>query len=275
MADKAWFADLDDRSRTIERIIDGQANTPDEWPARALEENRFTTREEYYQQLNEVAIEAVERQLVRITHEADTELVATIRTHDSLLELRNELEQLLVEAAETTGARMRPDANKDEIRAMLTESGTPFGDRLNELFDLEENLEQEQTQLAQLARQQIHTVAPNLATLAGELLAARLIAEAGSLGDLARMPSSTIQVLGAEQALFAHLSGSAPSPKHGLIFLHPAVRSVRSDNRGRAARILAGKLAIGARIDHYRGEIEPTLQAELSKRLQRLQEADQ
>jgi len=66
-------------------------------------------------------------------------------------------------------------------------------------------------------------VAPNLAEMAGAELAARLIALAGGLEPLAKKPSGTLQVLGAEDALFAHLSGRAPSPKHGIIYTHEYV----------------------------------------------------
>jgi len=96
-------------------------------------------------------------------------------------------------------------------------------------------------------------VAPNLAEMAGAELAARLIALAGGLEPLAKKPSGTLQVLGAEDALFAHLSGRAPSPKHGIIYTHEYVREHATRDRGSASRALAGKLTLAARVDHYRG----------------------
>ncbi|WP_020221403.1 NOP5/NOP56 family protein, partial [Halarchaeum acidiphilum] len=113
----------------------------------------------------------------------------------------------------------------------------------------------------------VPTVAPNLASMAGPILAARLIDLAGGLGDLAKMPSGTVQVLGAEDALFAHLRGNAPSPKHGVIYTHEYVRGTHPDERGSAARALAGKLTIGARIDHYAGDYRPAIEAELDDRI--------
>jgi len=65
-------------------------------------------------------------------------------------------------------------------------------------------------------------------------------------------------VLGAEDALFAHLRGHAPSPKHGAIYTHDYVRGTHPEQRGSAARALAGKLTIAARIDHYSGTAGPT-----------------
>ncbi len=110
-------------------------------------------------------------------------------------------------------------------------------------------------------------VAPNLSALAGPVLAARLVALAGGLESLAKKPSGTIQVLGAEDALFAHLRGRAPSPKHGVIFTHEYVRGTRPDDRGSAARALAGKLAIAARGDHYTGEYNPEIERQLDERM--------
>lgn len=88
-------------------------------------------------------------------------------------------------------------------------------------------------------------------------MAARLAAEAGGIRELSMMPGSTIQVLGAKSALFSHLTSGSPPPKHGLVFQYRGVHGSRKENRGRVARVLAAKLAIGARIDYYRGEQDP------------------
>jgi nucleolar protein 56 len=77
-------------------------------------------------------------------------------------------------------------------------------------------------------------------------------------------------VLGAEDALFAHLAGGAPSPKHGVIYTHEAVRGTRRADRGSAARALAGKLSIAARIDHYAGEYRPSVHESLRERIDRI-----
>ena len=94
-------------------------------------------------------------------------------------------------------------------------------------------------------------LAPNLSSLAGSVLAARLISRAGGLRRLAGMPSSRVQIMGAEKSLFKHLKGHAPSPKHGIIYRHPAVIGSPKRLRGKVARALAGKLAIAARLDYF------------------------
>jgi nucleolar protein 56 len=97
-------------------------------------------------------------------------------------------------------------------------------------------------------------IAPNLRGLIGPMIGARLIALAGGLDKLARLPASTIQVLGAEQALFRALKTGAKPPKHGVIFQYTSIHSAPWWQRGKIARTLAGKIAIAARIDLFSGE---------------------
>ena len=95
--------------------------------------------------------------------------------------------------------------------------------------------------------------APNVSSLTGPILGARLIALAGGLENLAKMPSSTIQVLGAEKALFRSLTTGARPPKHGVLFQHALVHGAKRSLRGKISRVLAGKIAIAARIDAFSG----------------------
>jgi len=119
--------------------------------------------------------------------------------------------------------------------------------------------------------QAMKEVAPNTAALAGPVLAARLIAYAGNLERLSRMPSSTIQVLGAEKALFRSLRTGARPPKHGVIFQHPLVHQAQRWLRGKIARALAGKIAIAARLDAFGGrDMGEQLKADLEKRVEEI-----
>ncbi|WP_456421000.1 C/D box methylation guide ribonucleoprotein complex aNOP56 subunit [Thermococcus sp.] len=116
-------------------------------------------------------------------------------------------------------------------------------------------------------------VAPNLKALVGAKLAARLMSLAGGLRELAMMPASTIQVLGAEKALFRHLRTGAKPPKHGVIFQYPAINRSPWWQRGKIARALAGKLAIAARVDYFSGEyIGEELKKELEQRIKEIKE---
>ena len=116
-------------------------------------------------------------------------------------------------------------------------------------------------------------VAPNTRAVAGALLGARLIAIAGSLQNLAIKPASTIQVLGAEKALFRSLKTGARPPKHGLIFQHALLHEAKRWQRGKIARVLAGKLAIAARTDAFGGRyVGDSLKADIEKRLEEIRE---
>ncbi|MGC9346356.1 MAG: C/D box methylation guide ribonucleoprotein complex aNOP56 subunit [Candidatus Bathyarchaeales archaeon] len=116
-------------------------------------------------------------------------------------------------------------------------------------------------------------VAPNIKALTGSLLGAHLIALAGGLTNLAKMPASTIQVLGAEKALFRSLKTGARPPKHGIIFQHAFLHEARKWQRGKIARALAGKLAIAARTDAFGSRyIGEELKANLDKRIEEVHE---
>jgi nucleolar protein 56 len=116
-------------------------------------------------------------------------------------------------------------------------------------------------------------VAPNMKSLVGSLLGARLIAISGGLSNLARKPASTVQILGAEKALFRSLKTGARPPKHGIIFQHTLLHDAKRWQRGKISRALAGKLAIAARADAFGGrDISASLKASLEKRITEIQQ---
>ncbi|MDX1534695.1 MAG: ribosomal biogenesis protein [Thermoplasmata archaeon] len=115
------------------------------------------------------------------------------------------------------------------------------------------SLQRERAALEAYLEARMRELAPNVAHLAGPLVGARLIALAGGLEELSRKPSSTIQLLGAEKAMFRHLRKGTKPPKHGVLFQHPWVHGAPYWQRGPIARALAGKIAIGARADAYTG----------------------
>jgi len=114
-----------------------------------------------------------------------------------------------------------------------------------------QNLYKRRVDLEGYVTEMMTSVAPNITALVGPLVGARLISLAGSLKDLARKPSSTVQVFGAEKALFRSLKTGADPPKHGIIYQVPDVHSAPYWQRGKIARALAGKISIAARIDAY------------------------
>lgn len=116
-------------------------------------------------------------------------------------------------------------------------------------------------------------IAPNICVLAGPLLGGRLITLAGGLNNLAKMPASTMQVLGAEKALFRALKSGARPPKHGMIFQHSLLHDTKRGQRGKVARALAGKLTIAARVDGFSGRyIGDKLKEDLKRRIDEIKE---
>ena len=113
-------------------------------------------------------------------------------------------------------------------------------------------------------------IAPNITAIAGPTIGARLLAKAGGLEKLARLPASTIQVLGAEKALFRALRKGTKPPKHGILFQHPWVHGTPRWQRGKIARVIAAKLALAARIDLYRGELVKELVEKLKERIKEI-----
>ena len=128
------------------------------------------------------------------------------------------------------------------------------------------------TNLSSTIENLMEILAPNLKNILTAIIGARLIAKAGSLLRLAQMPSSTIQIIGAEKALFRALKTGTRPPKHGLIFQHPSVNSAPKWQRGKIARALSSKLAIAVRIDVYRkGALDNSLLDKLTKRIETIQ----
>lgn len=97
-------------------------------------------------------------------------------------------------------------------------------------------------------------ICPNTKAVCGFLVAARLIEHAGSLKRLSEMPASTIQILGAEKALFRHMKTGSKPPRHGIIASHPLIAKSPESMHGRTARALADKISIASKIDYFKGK---------------------
>lgn len=129
-----------------------------------------------------------------------------------------------------------------------------------ELFELRATLEKH-------IETQMNAIAPNLSGILGTSVGARILGRAGSLKRLATMPASTIQVLGAEKALFRSLKTGAQPPKHGLLFQHTLVHAAPKWQRGKIARAIAAKAALAARVDVFGGGRNDTLFEKLNVRI--------
>ncbi len=273
VAGAGWFSDTDpeDVDAASEAITDGRAEEPREWPRIAVETGYADSETDYFDRLHEAATHAARQEVREREGADDRQLIHSVRAMDDCQRTANELAERV---AEWAGSRV-DDAGTgvDYARELAAqEPADPSDAPLVSLAQRAADLADEADALRKEVERTAPDVAPNLAALAGPVLAARLLSQAGGLEALAKLPSGTVQVLGAEDALFAHLQGGAPAPKHGVIYTHEAVQGMAPDTRGSAARALAGKLSIAARVDHYSGDRRPELEADLASRIERLRE---
>lgn len=141
---------------------------------------------------------------------------------------------------------MGPDVGHNGIEKQDIEKVTEFVMQIRSLYDERESLK---NYLEILMKK----ICPNTYAVAGSLIGAKLLEKAGSLKHLSIMPSSTIQLLGAEKALFRHLRNKKiRPPKHGLILSHPYVMDAK--DKGKAARMFSAKISIASKVDYFKGE---------------------
>ena len=125
--------------------------------------------------------------------------------------------------------------------------------------------------LQEQIEQDMHTISPNNSAIIGPLIGARLIALAGGMHRMALMPASTIQILGAEKALFRFKKEGGKPPKHGVIFQHPTINCAPKTERGKIARLLATKLSTAIKADVFtKRNIADDLQKDITRRLQEI-----
>ncbi|CAB3984772.1 nucleolar 58 [Paramuricea clavata] len=147
-----------------------------------------------------------------------------------------------------------PEEIEEEVKAAAEISmGTEISDEDIEnilyLCDQIIEISDYRAQLYDYLKNRMTAIAPNLTILVGELVGARLIAHAGSLVNLAKHPSSTVQILGAEKALFRALKTKHDTPKYGLIYHASLVGQSTAKNKGKVSRMLAAKASLAARVD--------------------------
>ncbi len=204
------------------------------------------------------------------------ELNDLVREHEDYVKIVAELghrsnitKEALVELgfSESKASKIA-DAARNSIGADLSEFDV---EAVQTLARITAQLYKLRRDLTEYIEQVMNEVAPNITTLVGPLLGARLISLAGGLDKLARMPASTIQVLGAEKALFRALRTGGRPPKHGIIFQYPDIHKSPKWQRGKIARALAAKLAIAAKVDAFSGRfIGDKLRDELKRRIEEI-----
>lgn len=161
-------------------------------------------------------------------------------------------EEKLPELTEVLGEEAKAQEVLDAAKASMGQDISPI-----DLINIETfarrviNLAEYRQKLHTYLNDKMHQVAPNLSALIGEMVGARLISHAGSLTNLAKYPASTVQILGAEKALFRALKTKGNTPKYGLIFHSSFIGRAKARNKGRISRYLANKCSIASRIDCF------------------------
>ncbi len=191
----------------------------------------------------------------------DILIIQTIHTIDELIKIINTLVANLRERygyyapraskienqenfLEAINKKIKEDIGLDYTTKDLN-SVNELAAEIKDLIELEKSQEK---YIEELTKE----ICPRLSQVATPLIASRLIDHAGTLKHLAELPSSTIQVLGAEKALFRHIKTGSKAPKFGIIFTHPDITNAPQELKGKAARRLASEISKAAKIDFFR-----------------------
>lgn len=295
---------LDARMMDESDIEDIQENKPD-----ILVYSGFASSEhDALQKLRSFALELSSLQVAQVSASADLHLIQTVHSLDEMDKVTNtlfgrlrewyglhfpELENLvdgmigyckIVVAGRRSGMSIEtfldagfPDT-KAEMLALVarTSRGGDISDQnLDTVQEMAKHIlamYRTRGTLEERVKIQMETVAPNLAAIMGYGVAAKMLAHAGSLGRLATMAASTIQVLGAEKALFRSIKTGSRPPKHGIIFQHALVHRAPRWQRGKIARAVASKAVIAARMDVHEPVLNNTLLEKLNIRIGEIEE---
>ena len=172
------------------------------------------------------------------------EFSESIQDHEKFAEIvaKKTKEQLLKELRLGKEDSMGADIKKKDIDPMMD-----LARELSSMYRLKKRQ-------ADYIEKLMKGYCPNISAVAGPVIGAKLLEQAGSLKRLAEFPSSTVQVLGAEEAFFRHLTQHTRPPKHGYIHEHPFIAQAGKDDKGRIARALADKISIAAKVDYFKGK---------------------
>ena len=257
---KIWFGDFKDGKIVISEdfleSFKGASNEVENLPLPfsivEIGKSVFGSEKEYYDVLRKVAIRVAEEKVESELKREDRYVVTLVKTLDEVINTIN----LLGEKCEDI-----EEVKESQITVELRE-------KIVELERLRKKIESEIEGV-------LKKIAPNLCEVANPIVAARLLERAGSLRKLAFLPASKIQVIGAERSLYKALSRirkgkKAKVPKHGVIFQHSFIKTLPKGKRGKMARFMAAKLAIAARIDYFRGELDESLAESVLRKYEEL-----
>ncbi len=247
------------------------------------------------QELLSQAMVGLGREKVKVRTTPDEQIVQAIRTMDDLTKTINLMSERLhewhginfpelgtlvpdvkyVELISEYGDRQTiiSSGQLDPVDSIGSDIAVEDSEAIKLLAASLSNLVRTRDDIEKYVQERMKVVAKNTAHIAGPLVGARLISLSGGLERLSKFPSSTVQLLGAEKALFKHLKDNARPPKHGVIFQHPMVHRAPPWQRGKIARAFASKISIATKVDwhgdRFMGE---ELEQALAKRVKEIQQ---
>ncbi len=201
-----------------------------------------------------------------------------VDAHDDLIKITNILLERLrgwysyfsfediIEGKELAEKLLKIEIGEGELDKLEEKNLKNMANILQAIYKARQDLEK-------YIRKVMEEMAPNVSKIIGYGIGARLIAYAGGIEKLAMLPAGTIQVLGAEKALFKHIKDGTPPPKHGIIFQHELINKAPKNKRGKIARLLATKIAIAAKADAFTKKfIADKLKKDIEKRYREIME---
>ncbi|KCZ72879.1 rRNA biogenesis protein [Candidatus Methanoperedens nitroreducens] len=229
----------------------------------AVEYGFVSSHEEYDLLLHDINIRLVKNKIAQALTQ-DRKIIAAVEAIDDIDRTANILAERLREWYMLFNGT---DMQGSELARFILNSDEPDLKIMKSLASNLVGLYETRLSIEGYLKESMNSIAPNLTGIAGHTLGARLLSIAGGLEKLASMPSSTVQVIGANNALFKHLRGRATSPKHGLIFRHPLINTAPRRLRGKISRAVASKISLAARYDYYSGELKEDLLKELQAKV--------
>lgn len=214
----------------------------------------------------------------------DIKLVVAVHTRDQIISVINLLYERMEEWADILNIDINDTSVKDRIKKMAKYLDKAKGGKINNESLNEEDIDivypivkqmlsllEYKNNLNEYIEELTNKCCPNVKALVGSDIAAQLVTLAGGVEKLALFPSGTVQLLGAEKALFRHLKSGAKPPKYGILYKHPIVMHAPKNKKGRVARIIATHISIAARADAFtKNNIGTKLKNDLDKKIAKI-----
>jgi nucleolar protein 56 len=271
-----FFKDVNKIVKNLERIENNEILFEEKKIIRNLKENSLIINEERLRKIGEykpndvffkkvkldfndfnfnldmllkASLKVIEKKLEIQFKSKDLQIIQMVKSLDNLIQISNLLSERLDNWMIIYTPKYKIDPFKKIIKVIN-----------KEIIRLENQIKKD-----------IHKIAPNCCDIIGPIITARLISLVGGMENLAKMPASTIQILGAENAFFRFKREGGKNPKHGIIFQHKIINQASKKDRGKISRLIATKLSIAIKADFYtKRDISNILTDDIKKRLEEL-----